>query len=227
MKKPPHFKTLPILALCGSFQFASAGTLVLNPFADGFDVSSGISNSINSTHLIDVRKDADTANINGVIFDNTVGAGNYTLSPGGGNFGGNNSPADNASGLDVLMNNFHYGGNPSTLELRNLTPGQEYKLRLYVGGWGGALQDFTFDDTAVNTVVTGVARNAGNNAVPGSIDYTYTLGAADTDLFVRIDPQNPGDTFHWYGFSNEAVPEPSSTALLGLGGIALLLRRRR
>jgi hypothetical protein len=223
----PTTNTLSSLAIfsliAGS---ANAGTLVLNPFADGADSSSGISATITYTHKIDVNKDADTAVINTVSFDNT---GAYTLTGPGNNFPNYNSPADNGSGLDVLMNNFKYGGQPATLTLTGLAAGETYKLRLYVGGFGGNLQDFSFDDTVTPTTYDDVPRNAGTDAVPGSIDYTYTLGAGDTDLEMVVGPQVTTDSFHFYGFSNEVVPvpEPSSTALLGLGGLALILRRRK
>ena len=50
---------------------------------------------------------------------------------------------------------------------------------------------------------------------------------------LRLDPDPPGGTNIWdewtMGVSQTwtSVPEPSSAALLGLGGISLLLRRRR
>ena len=48
------------------------------------------------------------------------------------------------------------------------------------------------------------------------IRFTNTSGNASNNDFVVIN-----------GFEVEAVPEPSSAALLGLGGLALILRRRK
>ena len=203
---------------------ATAGTLVLNPFADGFDASSGISNSITYTHLVDVNTNDGGATINGVFFDNT---GSYTLNGAGNTFQNYDSPADNASGLEDLLDDFLYNGNPATLTLSGLTPGETYKLRLYVGGFGGSLQDFTFDDTVGPTLVDDIPRDAGNGSVPGSIDYTYTLGVGDTDLVMTVAPVDGSNTFHFYGFSNEVVPEPSTLGLGLLGALALVMRRRR
>lgn len=76
-----------------------------------------------------------------------------------------------------------------------------------------------------------VVVNAG-----GSIDlFEASLGVWDTTvngLTVSVyidDPETSGgDDRTWYdGVGYEAVPEPSTTALLGLGGLALILRRRK
>jgi len=50
-----------------------------------------------------------------------------------------------------------------------------------------------------------------------------TLDQVLTDTTTQVVyPTGGGDTIQF-----TAVPEPSSTALLGLGGLALLMRRRR
>ena len=56
-----------------------------------------------------------------------------------------------------------------------------------------------------------------------------TLNSTGTDLFVRIT-LNDGVNSSQLGLDNVSVnevPEPSSAALLGLGGLALILRRRK
>lgn len=51
-------------------------------------------------------------------------------------------------------------------------------------------------------------------------------GSGNINVFINDNPGNDDRT--WYdGVGFEPVPEPSSTALLGLGGLAMLLRRRR
>ena len=73
-------------------------------------------------------------------------------------------------------------------------------------------------------VISGVISDDNNNNGGGSvrINGTYTsLTIALTETNNETDAMK----IQWSGI--QAVPEPSSTALLGLGGIALLLRRRR
>lgn len=58
------------------------------------------------------------------------------------------------------------------------------------------------------------------------------LSSTGTDLFVRITLDDPAGNSAQANLDNVivdhvAVPEPSSAALLGLGGLALILRRRK
>ena len=210
---------------------ANGGVLTLTPIAD--DAASGVSPSISYTHLADFNSDDGGAVINGVTFPAATAAGaNFNLARAGNTFQNHNSPAPDGSGMDDLLDDFFFGagGGPpitSSLTVSNLTPGVPYRLRMYVGGFGGNTQDFSADDTLVPTVVPVVPRNAGSDAIAGSLDYTYTLLPGDTDLTVTFDPTSDGDTFHWYGFSNEVVPEPASLGLLAGGALVALGGRRR
>jgi hypothetical protein len=55
------------------------------------------------------------------------------------------------------------------------------------------------------------------------------IGGSAINFFIDQDGTTSGGTDRtWYdGVGYEVVPEPSSMALLGLGGLALILRRRR
>lgn len=75
---------------------------------------------------------------------------------------------------------------------------------------------------------TAVSATTGFQTLQASLDlgagYTYVGVAIGISAFDRYGGTN-GETV---SFDNlQVVPEPSSTALLGLGGLALILRRRR
>jgi len=84
--------------------------------------------------------------------------------------------------------------------------------------------DFTFRDN----LVTG-----GNNGIQNSIaDWTIETPTSNT-YTITYSTTNPGTNSsidnEWFAITDGfiPVPEPSSTALLGLGGLALLLRRKK
>jgi hypothetical protein len=55
---------------------------------------------------------------------------------------------------------------------------------------------------------------------------TFTADNSGQVVFTSV-PTNAGNTYHFYAFTNEAVPEPASLGVLALGGLTLLRRRRR
>ncbi|MDG0993874.1 MAG: PEP-CTERM sorting domain-containing protein [Akkermansiaceae bacterium] len=59
---------------------------------------------------------------------------------------------------------------------------------------------------------------------------TFTAGTDGDDLNIRIAHEGALNTYPYIddvSLSFDAVPEPSTTALFGLGGLALILRRRK
>lgn len=67
---------------------------------------------------------------------------------------------------------------------------------------------------------------------PSTVTYVGTLVGSNINVNVasnQIQYTSTGDgaTAQSITFNPTAVPEPSSTALLGLGGLALILRRRK
>lgn len=129
------------------------------------------------------------------------------------------------------------GGNPGwdwlditgSLDLSNLTPG-----------------GFTIDIDSLNSFdLAGTADgfDTWTKGAPGDFDYSFTIatfdsliGTFDASLFT-LDSSGftNGPSWDWQIKLSDndlvleayAVPEPSSAALLGLGGLALMLRRKR
>lgn len=80
---------------------------------------------------------------------------------------------------------------------------------------------FSSDTTDGNDVQ---ARLTAADAGSGSFVNTYDGGTADGN---DADNSSPNNFDAKFAVTYETIPEPSSTALLGLGGLALLLRRRK
>ncbi len=77
------------------------------------------------------------------------------------------------------------------------------------------------------------ASHTGNGRVEATNNsFTFTAGAATETLSIAYNATN-GSSYTGFNSTNfkvtpvNPVPEPSSAALLGLGGLALILRRRK
>ena len=90
-----------------------------------------------------------------------------------------------------------------------------------VGGSFTSLGNFTFEEAP------------GNDTTIFGEDHLLTAAAADNTRLIRfnITTSHSGDNgfagLSEVRFDGTTVPEPSTTALLGLGGLALILRRRK
>ena len=94
-----------------------------------------------------------------------------------------------------------------------------YDLRLANGG-----SSFGVEDTSNNVVEQLIP----NTSLFGTIDGTgISLGAGEAMTFRTIAGNPGGAGLRGFEFDVSAVPEPSSTALLGMTGMLALLRRRR
>ncbi|BDS07068.1 hypothetical protein NT6N_21080 [Oceaniferula spumae] len=89
--------------------------------------------------------------------------------------------------------------------------------------------DASFGDIGDTSTGPFIATNTG----PGQQDFAVAPVSAQyvritiTDNYFGIGGGAGGDRVGFNDFQFNAVPEPSSAALLGLGGLALILRRRK
>ncbi|MCP5536902.1 MAG: PEP-CTERM sorting domain-containing protein [Akkermansiaceae bacterium] len=96
-----------------------------------------------------------------------------------------------------------------------------------------SLWDATLNVELASTTIDYAYLAAGNALAAESKVLTYTSANGANDLALRFTnvSANPSganpNTALIDGVSITAVPEPSSAALLGLGGLALILRRRK
>jgi len=85
-----------------------------------------------------------------------------------------------------------------------------------------------FNDITVNGVANAVT-NEGNLGGLSNAHATTVVTGVSGDLTITTPVRNGSTRSSVAGFTVEytAVPEPSSAALLGMGGLALILRRRK
>lgn len=174
-----------------------------------------------------------------------VGSG-VTLSqsaPTGGNF--NAASAFSGTIGDSMMTNYADTTGNYTYTFGNLNAGVGavydvyiYSARGYTGNTGITQLDvngeslfLTNDNMVGDYVETGYATQAEAEANLNSGNYVKFSNVSLDTLVVSVsgltDATNGGFIGAVNGIQIVQVPEPSSTALLGLGGVALLLRRRR
>ena len=68
---------------------------------------------------------------------------------------------------------------------------------------------------------------AGNNWVQNSVQYTATASDAGNPIRIMMGTTTANGTQTFDVAEVDTVPEPSTTALFGLAGLGLFVRRRR
>lgn len=190
------------------------------------------SDVINNGNVVQASAVA-AATVNGVVFTSStfITVGGYTATATA-TFQNAVIPADTE--YDKLVGKQAYissspGTNTTgTISLTGLTDGQQY-----------IFQHFAVDDRNVqktNTYTMGSTGGTDSASITrGDIDGTdltggktifgtFTAIGTTQNIFVKSVSTRGATTT---GYVLSTVPEPSSTALLGLGGLALILRRRR
>ncbi len=171
------------------------------------NLDSSVGLNANKTYLNAVNMNGPALTINGVPFvgsggPNVIGP-NYSITGQTNAFGGGGTT--NYTGqLATLTNTFDYGGNPGTVTLSSLTPGQTYVLTFYQRSFDAAgqrIQNITTSDGA--SFQQDVDFGASGQGFLNVFRYTFVaIGASET---LTISPQIAADTMHIYGFTTEQV----------------------
>jgi hypothetical protein len=162
------------------------------------------------------------------------GTGTFSASPAGGNF----------IALDAAyIFNRNWTVPPATAnltqpigqEVGGLTPGQEYELTFY---WAAA-QQYTFDgpttefltvafgSESYQTEVINLPEHHFSGWMQETVRFTATATSQTLSFLAGGGPDGLPPFVLLDGVSMQAVPEPGSLVLLGLGAAGFLLRRRR
>ncbi len=201
---------------------ASAATITWGEF-DLAAAASEISTkgtSIEAWNLVntDAREATDTTTINGVVFtaNNLFDSGYFTNDT----FGVSTGDAN----LDLLYLQASYSYDYNSVTLEDLTIGNEYELQIFYGDNrpGLNLMMNVGDGSTIQATSSGTIENG------AWIIGTFTADATTQNFHSSFG--NFNNTSYLSGYQLReilSVPEPSSTALIGLGGLALILRRRK
>ena len=141
--------------------------------------------------------------------------------------------AANDTGQDGVRFNWMSNGQ---FRARSYTNGSETNTNFhssFVVGSPSSLTLYLTRETD-NTYSAAFAFDSGSGSVLTQLNTTggtekQIFNAGDTgngDLFIGVETYNPGER-NFDNLTVTAVPEPSAAALIGLGGIALILRRRK
>ena len=241
------FAAVALLAATNA-SFASTVSLgTLTAFTGG-DAGEGLDLTGNIVSAFNLGGTAQT--VQGVNFVAAGTSGAPGITPSGvsaydysGSNGGNAANYDsttNDTALGSMVTSVWYAGTVS-FDLAVET-GKQYKLQLILQEGFGAFQgvdgssatgrktDISLEGAlGLGDFESGIETNGYNQT--GSdfgMVYTYEFTATDDAFTVLLARQGSSNENSILGaVTLEQVPEPSTTALLGLGGLALILRRRK
>ena len=176
--------------------------------------------------------------VNGETFTGYSGGGAFTgtnFQPGGGtiigdfntDYTGNNVTGMTTTDEGNLLNTANYATGGINTKMTGLTSGVTYEVQLLLvdnrSGFTTRNMHISEDGTTWASLLVDYTSNG---ATPYARLVETTFTANDTEQAFRWGIQNIGD-YEGAAMQIRTVPEPSSAALLGLGGLALILRRKK
>ncbi|BDS06612.1 hypothetical protein NT6N_16520 [Oceaniferula spumae] len=213
-------KTMTTTALAASLSGClSAATVMQLDFGstDQSDFGAGapIGTESGYTALEAVGLGADNAVTNNPTV--TEGAATFDITGNVSAWSGNDGETDLLTGDYLFFGGGLGTSQPITFSLSGLAANTEHTFTFTLGKNETAVRGVTYSATGVSDLVLG---NGG--AQSGTLTLT-----SDGSGVITGTATATGLEGNWAALTIESVPEPSSTALLGLGGLALILLRRK
>ncbi len=178
--------------------------------------------------------------VNGVTFTgyNTTGAfTGSNFQPGAGSITANFDPAYGghavtgmtATEITNFLSTANYGSGGASTKFTGLTNGQQYLAQLLLvdnrASFTGRNMHISENGSTWDGGASILVDYTSNGAPPYARLIETTFTADSTEQTFRWGIQNVGD-YEGLGLQLRAIPEPSSTALIGLAGLGFLIRRR-
>jgi len=246
MKLKTNYAVLGSLLLASASATAATVSFTSADYADAGLSTDADGTLVGAVNLVAAIGGTATDTVNTVIFDRVDAAGSDSTIALAGTvmvdiFAGtsNNSAGTTTNYTGALLQNFVFDGPAASggdLTFSGLTAGYTYELQMVFmddrdGTPGPDLQGTNID-------LWSTATQPGTAAEHSTVDIdtaqlvtgTFTADGTSQSVYVQ---QNTGLAGSFDGQTAAfqlritAVPEPSSTALLGLGGLALIMRRRK
>jgi hypothetical protein len=233
-------KTIATTCLIATAGFATAASTYIDFATPGGSTGIVGGNTWNTISTVGPTAIVDTGNAASgslTLTFNNVNADSTTPGFGGGAFNSNDTvgatapaflknggtPIASAIG-DGLFVNDEAGGDYITFSLTGLALSTQYAFTVY-----GGRNDANFVNNALirDLANTTTLASYGNRASATFNLTSDALGALSFRFTENETVTNTSTNSTLVGMSVIQVPEPSSAALLGLGGIALILRRRK
>ena len=186
-------------------------------------VTTGTKELVEAVNLTGTDFTPGTETANGVTFtnvDSLLNSNNNTVL-----FFDGSDTGD--AGYNAILNRLDFGngdGFPDppvelTLGGGNLVIGQEYLIQVWYSDTRASGRNMQFGDGAGNYVSLTSSTSGAEFAIG-----TFTADGVNQTLALRSSNLT---NVHFNAYQIRMLPEPSSSALLGLGGLAFALRRRR